>query len=239
MVACLSATLINEHDVIGNDIVPEEACTELFDVLDCRGVKTGELITRDEAHRTGVWHGAFHCLIVGERNGRGYALFQRRSILKIIAPGKLDVSVGGHYATCEDAAAAGPREIREELGIEVRYADLIPIGRRVFVYCFTPGVKEFEFQDIFLLPRNIREEEAFNLQAEELDGVIFLDVEEGISLLSGQMQAVATALFRSDGRNEPVRVSAGDFVPCLDNYYLKLLLLARRFLKGDHESLII
>ncbi len=202
-------------------------------------MKTGELITRDEAHRTGVWHGAFHCMIVGERNGREYALFQRRSLLKKIAPGKLDVSVGGHYAAGEDAAAAGPREMREELGIDVRYADLIPIGRRVFVYCFTPGVKEFEFQDIFLLPRNKRQEEALTLQAEELDGVIFLDVEEGISLLSGQMPVVTTALCRSDGRNEPVRVSADDFVPCVDNYYLKLLMLVRRFLKGDHESLII
>ncbi len=129
---------------------------ETFDILDCRGGKTGEIIERDEAHRTGAWHGAFHCLIISERGGQGYALFQKRSLTKKIAPGMFDVSVGGHYAAGEDAKVAGPREIREELGLDVRFDELIPVGRRVFVYCFTPGIKEYEFQDIFLLPRDVR-----------------------------------------------------------------------------------
>jgi len=85
--------------------------TEHFDVLDCAGRKTGRTIPRDDAHRTGVWHGAFHGLIVYERNNRKHALFQKRSANKKIAPGKFDVSVGGHYASGEDAKTAGPREI--------------------------------------------------------------------------------------------------------------------------------
>ena len=90
---------------------------EIFDVLDCRGGKTGKTIARDEAHRTGAWHGAFHCLIIYEREGRGYALFQKRSDLKKIAPGKLDVSVGGHYGAGENAALAGARENKKEIGL--------------------------------------------------------------------------------------------------------------------------
>src|SRR5512143_1190983 len=93
---------------------------ETFDILDCRGRRTGEIIERGEAHRTGAWHGAFHCLVISERGGQGYALFQKRSLTKKIAPGKFDVSVGGHYTTGEDASVAGPREIREELGLDVR-----------------------------------------------------------------------------------------------------------------------
>ncbi|HEX9113520.1 MAG TPA: NUDIX domain-containing protein, partial [Nitrospirota bacterium] len=118
---------------------------EIFNVLDCSGLNTGEVIQRDEAHRAGVWHGAFHCLVIAERDGRGYALFQKRSLAKKIAPGKFDVSVGGHYAAGEDAKAAGPREMKEELGLDVRFSELLPVGRRVFVYCFRPGVKEYEF----------------------------------------------------------------------------------------------
>jgi isopentenyldiphosphate isomerase len=211
---------------------------EQFDVLDCAGRRTGAVIGREEAHASGTWHGAFHCLIIYRRQGREFALFQKRSMAKRIAPGKFDVSVGGHYASGEDAGIAGPREIKEELGLDVQFADLVPVGRRVFVYCFTPGTKEYEFQDVFLLLRNIRAEDLV-LQREELDGVVFLDLEEGIALLSGKVSVVRTTLLRSDGKKEAATLSSGDLVPCLDNYYLKMLLLGRRYLKGDRESLVI
>ncbi len=211
---------------------------ERFDVLDCTGRKTGETIGRDEAHAAGVWHGAFHCLIVGEGEGRAYTLFQKRALTKKIAPGKFDVSVGGHYGSGEDAVGAGPREIREELGLDVRFSDLVPVGRRVYVHCFSPGVQEYEFQDVFLLPRNVRPED-LRLQREELDGVVFLGVDAGIALLSGKVAEVEARLLRSDGKEEPAVIDANDLVPCLDSYYLKMLLLARRYLRGDRESLVI
>jgi len=211
---------------------------EYFDVLDCSARKTGEVIARDDAHRTGAWHGAFHCLIMGELRGCGYALFQKRSMKKKIAPGKFDVSVGGHYAAGEDAAAAGPREINEELGINVQFSDLIPIGRRIFVYCFTPEIKECEFQDIFFFPRNIRAKD-LTLQPEELDGVIEMGVDQGISLFSHTVPQTEVLFQRRDGHQETLTVFAHDFVPSLDSYYLKLFLLSRRYLRGDREFLLI
>lgn len=211
---------------------------EIFDVLDCRGVKTGGVISRDEAHRAGVWHGAFHCLVTGRRDGRGYALFQKRSAAKKIAPGKFDVSVGGHYASGEDASVAGPRETREELGLGVSFNDLVPLGRRVFVYCFTPGMKEYEVQDVFLLPRDVRPGELV-LQADELDGVIEMELEQGIDLFAGRTARMEVVLHKPDGRAEETAVKADDFVPCLDNYYLKLLLLAKRYFQGERGLLVI
>ena len=38
---------------------------------------------------------------------------------------------------------------------------------------------------------------------------------------------------------ERLEVEAGYFVPCLDNYYQKLLLLARRYFRGERELLLI
>ena len=202
------------------------------------GEKTGEIISRSDAHRTGVWHGAFHCLIIYERNGRGHALFQKRSAQKMIAPDKFDVSVGGHYAAGEPAGDAGPREIREELGLDVRFDELLPLGRRVFVYCFTPAVTEYEFQDVFLLPLLIRPGE-LALQREEVDGVLEMDVEQGIRLFSGAGHGAEGSLYRAGKAVECVPLMIGDFVPCLDNYYLKLLLLAKRYLGGERELLLI
>ena len=210
---------------------------ENFDILDCRGMKTGETLSRDEAHRTGAWHGAFHSLIIYERGGRGYALFQKRSPGKKIAPGKFDVSVGGHYGAGENAATAGPREIKEELGLDIRFDELLPVGRRVFVYCFAPGVKEYEFQDVFLLPKYVRPEE-ITLQKEEVDVLLEMEIEPGIRLFSREIPRVEGRFFRGESEAGLIPVSVEEFVPCLDNYYLKLLLLSQRYFGGERRLVI-
>lgn len=214
----------------------ESVNEERFDVMDCAGEKTGATIARSDAHRQGVWHGAFHCLVVNER--RGTALFQKRSREKTIAPGRFDVTAGGHYAAGEDAASAAPRELREETGLDVPFGELRPLGRRVFVYCFEPGVREYEFQDIFLLQRDVNPQELL-LQREEVEGVIELDIEQGIALHSGKIRELEQLLIRPG--HEPLRFKLvpNAFVPCIDRYYLRLLLTARRFVQGERELLLI
>jgi isopentenyldiphosphate isomerase len=211
---------------------------EYFDVLDCAGRKTGERIGRDAAHAGGVWHGAFHCCLIYRTGAAGCALFQLRSPAKQIAPGRFDVSVGGHYASGEGAEQAGPREIREELGLVIPYGHLVPVGRRTFVYCFTPGLREYEFQDVFLLPMAGRPERLM-LQEDEVDGVLELDVEEGIRLFSGQQGSAAGRFLGRGGETSVRAVTQADFVPCLDNYYCRLLVLARRYFAGERQALLI
>jgi isopentenyldiphosphate isomerase len=211
---------------------------EYFDVLDCAGKKTGERIGRDAAHAGGVWHAAFHCCLIYRRGGSGCVLFQLRSRAKRIAPGRFDVSVGGHYAAGEGPEQAGPREIREELGLDIPYGQLIPVGRRTFVYCFAPGLREYEFQDVFLLPMAVRPE-GLVLQEEEVDGVLELDVEEGIRLFSGQHGSAAGWFLDRGGESSVRTVTPADFVPCLDNYYCRLLVLARRYFAGERQALVI
>lgn len=210
---------------------------ELLDILDCTGRKTGAVMPRDEVHHVGAWHAAFHCLIVFQRDGVGCVLFQRRAEEKLIAPGRFDVSVGGHYAAGESAETAAPREIKEELGIDVRFGDLFPIGRRVFVYCFTPGVLEYEFQDIFLLPIHVRPE-GLVLQHGEVDAVLEMEISNGIALFSGRSAGASARLFGRNGMAE-IEVRTDDFVQNPDNYYLKLLLIAGRYLMGRREDLVI
>ncbi len=146
--------------------------------------------------------------------------------------------MGGHYSSEENAATAGPREIKEELGLDVRFDELLPVGRRVFVYCFDAGVKEYEFQDVFLLPREFRQQD-ITLQEEEVDGLLEMEVESGIRLFSREIPAIECRLFKRDVGAETVNVFADEFVPCLDNYYLRLLLLAQRYLSGERRRLVI
>lgn len=212
--------------------------TEQFDVLDRTGRKTGALIGRDDAHAAGVWHGAFHCLMIYGREGRGYALFQKRSGEKKIAAGKFDVSVGGHYAAGEDARSAGPREISEELGLTIAFPDLVSLGRRIFVYCFAPGISENEFQDVFLLPLE-RRPETLILQEGEVDAVLEMEIEQGVELFSGTTTSATGRMTGIDGAESSVSVTIADFVPCEDRYYHDLLQLARRYLQGDREAMVI
>jgi len=211
---------------------------ELLDVLDCTGERTGAVITREAAHATGTWHGAVHCLITYRRHGRGMALFQKRAAGKRIAPGLFDVTVGGHYAAGETAETAGPREVHEELGLSIPFDRFVTLGRRVFVYCFTPGVKELEFQDVFLMPMEGLPA-GIVLQADEVDGVLEMDVEDGIALFDGKRGTVTGLFHGRPGGPVPQEVAAADFVPCLDRYYLRLLLLARRFADGERDALAI
>jgi len=211
--------------------------TEQFDVLDPTGRKTGALISRDDAHASRIWHGAFHCLMIYRSEGRGYALFQKRSGEKKIAAGKFDVSVGGHYSAGEEARTAGPREIREELGLSIAFPDLVPLGKRVFEHDFTPDISEHEFQDIFLLPLEHRPE-TLVLQEGEVDAVLEMEVEKGIELFRGTIASTAGMLTGTKGMGSPVEVTIADFVPHEDHYYLKLLQLARRYLLGDRALAI-
>jgi isopentenyldiphosphate isomerase len=211
---------------------------EQFDILDCTGQKTGGTIARDAAHATGVWHGAFHCLIVYQRNEKGCALFQLRSLSKKIAPGKYDVSVGGHYSAGEGAEVAGPREIKEELGLSVDFSRLVPVGRRVFVYCFQPGIREYEFQDVFLLPFPARPD-GMRLQDTEVDALLEMNIEQGLELFAGFRRSAAGWFPHRDGQELVRDVAARDFVPCIDNYYYKLLFLAHRYFRGEHRGLVI
>lgn len=211
---------------------------EQFDVLDCTGRKTGALIERDRAHATGTWHGSFHCLITYPRKGRPVVLFQRRSLEKKIAPGAYDVSVGGHYSAGEGPELAGPREISEELGLNVSFASLLPLGKRIFVHCFTQSVQEYEFQDVFLLPLD-RPPTDLALQPGEVDGALEMDVEDGLRLFSRSISALDCAVLEPDGTRKRALVREVDFVPCLDRYYLKLLQIVARHARGERSGLAI
>lgn len=52
---------------------------ELIDVLDENGVKTGEILTRKEIHKRGLWHRAIAVAVINEQN---QILVQQRSFKK-------------------------------------------------------------------------------------------------------------------------------------------------------------
>ena len=89
---------------------------EMIDVLDENGVKTGEVVTRKEVHKNGLWHRIIVVAIIDNNN---QILMQQRSYTKDTNPGKWDISVAGHVSAGQTSVEAAIRKVEEEVGIHI------------------------------------------------------------------------------------------------------------------------
>ena len=87
---------------------------EYIDVLNEDGVRTGEILPRDEVHRQGLWHRGVIAVIINSKN---QVLMQQRSATKDKFPNLWDLSVAAHITAGEDAVTALVREFNEEIGL--------------------------------------------------------------------------------------------------------------------------
>ncbi len=201
---------------------------EKLDVLDARGLMTGEVAWKSEAHRLGLWHRCFHCWIVSPETSSGgpYLFVQRRATGKETWPDRLDVTVGGHLGAGEEALD-GLREVEEELGIPVAAGDLIPQGTRRAELDIPAGLDR-EFQDVFLLVRSLSPRD-LRLQEEEVAAVVRIHLGDVEALCEGG--EVHAEEWRG-GEISPVPVRLADFVPGEDGYLLWASRAARDVLAG-------
>ena len=87
---------------------------EKIDVLDDHGLRTGEVLTKQEIHKLGKIHRAVHLYLLDLSNR---ILLQRRAQHTDHYPGKLSISVTGHVQAGESSSNAMKRELQEELGL--------------------------------------------------------------------------------------------------------------------------
>lgn len=126
---------------------------ELIDVLDEKtGEKTGEIISKDEAHKIGKWHGSIHILIVN--NNKDKTLLQKRCAEKKLYPNTWDIAVGGHISSGEDAITTAKRELEEELGIKANSVELELVDK-ITEKLVDNGVISNEYVSIFVMYTDI------------------------------------------------------------------------------------
>ena len=94
---------------------------EKIDVLNELGESTGKVETRDECHKKGLWHRAVYAFIIDQK---GNVLLQKRSANKKMWPNMWDVTAGGHVDSNEFGRQALIREVKEELGIDIKDDDI-------------------------------------------------------------------------------------------------------------------
>ena len=204
---------------------------ELLDIYNENAVKIG-VKAREAVHRDGDWHRTFHCWIVyRDGAGRDFMVVQRRGPDKQSYPNLLDVSAAGHYEAGE-SIADGVREIQEELGIQVDFADLVPVGMKYSAYRAF-GMIDREFNDVFLLDDD-RPLSAYVPQAEEVSDLVCFSIDDGLALFAEECSAIP-AESRTMGR---ISLHQSDFVYPPDHYTYRVLVLAKRYLNGEKYLVI-
>ena len=206
--------------------------SEFFDIFDEAlnhiGVKP-----REEVHRDGDWHQVFHCWVIGrEASGGNYVILQQRALNKDY-PGKIDISAAGHLEAGE-SVQEGVREIEEELGLRVDYDDLVPLGIRIGIMKVGDMIDN-QICHVFLYECD-QALESYRFPTDEIIGLLKLRIDDGIRLFAGEVESAKAVAVGLDARE--IVLTIEDFISSMDNYKLKVLILALRYFAGEKHLLI-
>lgn len=152
---------------------------EFIDVLDENGMFTGEIVTREEVHKKGLWHRAIVVAIVNEKN---QILLQKRSANKDKNANMWDISVAGHISAGQDSLSVAAREINEEVCVMLGYKTEIKDFRYMYSYRKEEIIREDfierQFYDLFILREFGLDDKTIHFQKEEVQDVKFVDLND-------------------------------------------------------------
>ena len=146
-----------------------DVMTELIDVLDENGNKTGEVETKEEIYKRGLWHRSVHIWI---ENDKQELLVQKRNPLKNTFPNLWAISSAGHVIAGETSIESGLRELKEELDVDAKKEDLEFLFTIKRVQPYKDSYIRV-FDDVYLLHKNIDVTKT-KLQVEELTDIKYV-----------------------------------------------------------------
>lgn len=151
---------------------------EKFDVLNEFGEFTGEVATREECHKKGLWHRAVYAFIIDKNSN---ILLQKRSAKKKLWPNMWDVTVGGHVDAGEFGRQSLIREVKEELGIDITDDDI-----KYLVGSSSINIKgdiiNKHYNECYLITKDI-DTSKIKPQEEEVSEVKYFSKEEVLSMI--------------------------------------------------------
>lgn len=197
------------------------AVTEILDIFDEHRKPIGTA-SRGEVHRLGLWHQVFHCWIVSGSAEQGWELlFQLRHPDKETFPNCLDTSCAGHLLAGEKPED-GLRELEEELGLSLRYEELIYCGLHREEYRIADDYMDREFTHMHLNRCDLPLEE-YRVQQSEVSGLFRVNAKAFRELLRGERESVSAEGVVYDEKQRPVyerrSVALNDFTDNTETYY--------------------
>lgn len=206
---------------------------EVIDIYDGNLVLKGTM-NREQAHFAGEWHRTFHLWLVSAVDGPA-VIYQLRSPSKKSYPNLLDISAAGHLLAGE-TALDGLREVKEELGVSFSPDELVFLGDRIEIADEINGMKNREFQYIYMTRLDVCIEQ-LKPDPQEVYGVIALPISDGMKLHNGEIDSVSCRSKRYDEVNgtwciETRNVTRKDFIQRIQRYYLTIHIMAERLMEG-------
>lgn len=147
---------------------------ELIDIVDAKGIPTGETCMKSIAHEKGLMHSSVNIWLINEKD---QILVQKRGANVTISPNEWDVSVAGHIAAGETPINTAVREISEEIGLEVNRKDLHFASLFKGYTVYPDGLIDNGFCHIFIYKGNFEVEE-LTPQKEEVAELKLMRLEE-------------------------------------------------------------
>lgn len=143
---------------------------ELWDLYTRDRIKTGETMVRGAAQPEGVYRMVVHCCIF---NSQGEMLIQQRQPFKDDWKNLWDITVGGSAIAGDTSQMAIERELNEELGLEISFADIRP----VLTVNFSGG-----FDDMYVVEKDVDLSE-LKLQYEEVQAAKWAGKDEILEMI--------------------------------------------------------
>jgi len=217
---------------------------EFLDIYSDRNESLNKSVLRAEAHKKGLWHRKFVCIIANEE--RKSILFQRqhkKNSNYFSRPEYLNISVGGHLSSGENIED-GMREFEEESGLNgVKFSDLKFLGIRQSSFSLKRDVENFinnEFQYIHIYKGNF-DCNSFNINLnEETKSFVDIKIDDGILLLTNQVESIQ-ALEYINGKSEAITITKNDFIPdylVKDDFILRNFIAGQRYLENPEDKLL-
>ena len=199
--------------------------SEQITICDENGKPLG-VAARREIHQKGYWHQTFHCWFVSRKDGKEWVHLQMRSSAKRDFPNLFDITAAGHLLKGE-RVEDGMREVEEELGIPLRFEDLVPLG------VIKDQMRLGEFIDNELcqafLYRMPDHDVKYEFQKDEVAGMVMMEFQDFYDLCMERKKKVQAAGFevQADGLRKDVKrmVSLSDLVPHGKGYLEKVAVL--------------
>ena len=156
---------------------------ELIDVLDENGNKTGEIVTRTQIHKEGLWH---KIVVIAIIDKEGRLLMQQRAKDKTKNPLKWDVSSAGHVSSNQTSIESAIRETQEELGIEVNEKEL------QYILTYKDNVKidedyiDNQIYDCYILKKEKIDIKNIKIQESELEQVKLCNLQQFKNIIENE-----------------------------------------------------
>lgn len=147
---------------------------EYLDIWNTDGQPTGKKCLKDEAHQKGWFHPTVHIWFYTNTPA---LLLQKRGFSKQTYPGFWDVSVAGHVSAGETILEGALREVKEEIGLDIKQTDLRLLDVRKNTNRFENGIIDCEFQHVFLAKLDT-DVSNLKIQEAEVDAVRLFSFEE-------------------------------------------------------------